>query len=125
MLDEWRVGDVANLGSEARATIDSVLGYYGSKTAHWLSELAHREAPWRDARADLRPGERGDNEIGSGVWTRGEAEVSRSATLVGPLVIDHGAAVDDNQLTFLEDDDLPAPRRRRGRRPNKPQSDPT
>ena len=30
-----------------------------------------------------------------------------------------------NQLSFLEDDTLSAPRRRRGRRPKKPQSDPT
>ena len=41
------------------------------------------------------------------------------------LLEPHGAVVDDNQLTFLEDDDLPATPRRRGRRPNKPQSDPT
>ena len=40
------------------------------------------------------------------------------------LLEPHGAADDDNQLTFLEDDGLPTPRRRRGRRPNKPQSDP-
>ncbi|MCH7787046.1 MAG: transcriptional repressor NrdR, partial [Chloroflexi bacterium] len=32
---------------------------------------------------------------------------------------------DSNQLSFLEDDALSAPRRRRGRRPKKPQSDPT
>jgi lipopolysaccharide/colanic/teichoic acid biosynthesis glycosyltransferase len=32
------------------------------------------------------------------VWTRGEAEVSRSATLVGPLVIDHGASIDEGAV---------------------------
>ena len=45
-----------------------------------------------------RQPQRGDNEIDSGVWTRGDAEVSRSATLVGPLVIDHGAAIDEGAL---------------------------
>jgi uncharacterized phage-associated protein len=35
--------------------------------AHQLSELTHREAPWRDARAGLAPGERGDREISQAV----------------------------------------------------------
>jgi uncharacterized phage-associated protein len=55
---QFRVGDPTEVGGDATAltaeevaTIDSVLGFYGDKSAHWLSELTHREAPWRDARA--------------------------------------------------------------------------
>jgi len=46
-------------------TIDAVLEAYKDKSANWLSELTHTEAPWLDAREreDLAPGERGDAEI--------------------------------------------------------------
>jgi uncharacterized phage-associated protein len=53
-------------GCGPAATVESVravLDYYGDWPAHQLSELTHREAPWRDARAGLAPGERGEREI--------------------------------------------------------------
>ena len=31
-------------------TMDKVIEYYGSKEPHWLSELTHKENPWREAR---------------------------------------------------------------------------
>lgn len=31
-------------------TIDSVIDFYGDKDPHWLSELTHKEDPWRYAR---------------------------------------------------------------------------
>jgi uncharacterized phage-associated protein len=40
-----------------------VLNTYGKKTSQWLSDLTHAESPWRDARGDLAPGERGSSEI--------------------------------------------------------------
>jgi uncharacterized phage-associated protein len=41
----------------------AVLIHYGGKTAHYLSELSHREMPWKEARKGLSPGERGNREI--------------------------------------------------------------
>ena len=59
---EWR-GDPDNLTSEQKETVDAVISFYGPKTSQWLSDLTHREKPWRDARAGLEDGERGGNEI--------------------------------------------------------------
>jgi len=55
--------DVSKFTSNQRETMDSVIGYYGEKSAHWLSELTHAENPWKEAREGLLPGERGSNEI--------------------------------------------------------------
>lgn len=41
------------LPAEALSTLDAVLGAYGARSGRWLSELTHREAPWRTARAGL------------------------------------------------------------------------
>jgi len=56
-------GDVGALDVVARETIDSVLHAYGSKAAHWLSDLTHAERPWRDAREGLAPDDRSEREI--------------------------------------------------------------
>lgn len=49
----------SNLTENEKDTIDKVLDFYGDKEAHWLSELTHRERPWREARqkANALPGE--------------------------------------------------------------------
>jgi uncharacterized phage-associated protein len=59
----WSPGDAGRLSQEERASVDAVLSFYGEKDAFWLSELTHREAPWKDAREGLAPGERGSREI--------------------------------------------------------------
>jgi hypothetical protein len=41
------------LPPEAVSTVDAVLAAYGDRSGRWLSELTHREAPWRAARAGL------------------------------------------------------------------------
>ena len=48
------------------STVDAVLGFYGDKTGQWLSDLTHREDPWKRTRAgdNLRAGERSSTEIG-------------------------------------------------------------
>ncbi|MEO5347929.1 MAG: Panacea domain-containing protein [Magnetococcus sp. YQC-9] len=56
-------GVSANLTASEKETIDAVLGYYGSKSSQYLSDLTHMERPWRDARADLPDTERGEKEI--------------------------------------------------------------
>lgn len=62
-IASWPKGDADQISGVAKETIDAVLGFYGKKSAHWLSELSHREAPWRDARRGLAAGERGSAPI--------------------------------------------------------------
>lgn len=58
-------GPPAGLTDAETSTIDAVLGAYGDESAHRLSELTHREDPWRQARerAGLSERERGDAVI--------------------------------------------------------------
>lgn len=56
-------GDVGQLDYRARETINAVIKFYGDKEAKWLSELSHKERPWREARAGIPDGERGNAEI--------------------------------------------------------------
>ena len=59
----WSRGNPEILSPVQKATVDSVLGFYGDKPSQWLSDLTHREDPWLDARRGLSPGERGFQEI--------------------------------------------------------------
>jgi uncharacterized phage-associated protein len=59
----WPWGHSGSLNESERQTIDSVIAYYGRHSSQWLSELTHREAPWREARAGIPEGEPGTNEI--------------------------------------------------------------
>ncbi len=56
-------GKISNLSIEQKETIDKVLEHYGDKSANWLIELTHLEAPWRNARKGLYQLERGDSVI--------------------------------------------------------------
>jgi len=56
-------GDAGALDSTQRDTVDAILKFYGDKTSQWLSELTHKERPWKEARGDTAPGERSDREI--------------------------------------------------------------
>ncbi|MBI1189152.1 MAG: DUF4065 domain-containing protein [Tepidisphaera sp.] len=56
-------GDFSRLSDGQKESIDSVLKAYGDKSSQWLSDLSHMEEPWKSARKDLRPGERGEAEI--------------------------------------------------------------
>jgi uncharacterized phage-associated protein len=62
-VSKWSVGDPSTLTDEERSSIDAILEHYGDKSAAWLSEATHREDPWRDARGDLGPSDRGTVEI--------------------------------------------------------------
>lgn len=62
-LTSWPEGNPDALSAGESSTVDAVLDFYGDKTGHWLSALTHREAPWRDAREGLDPGERGNERI--------------------------------------------------------------
>ena len=59
----WPHGKTSNLDRKAKETIDSIINFYGKKTAQELSDLSHRETPWLEARKSLAPQERGNNEV--------------------------------------------------------------
>lgn len=52
-----------DLTESQKETIDNVLEYYGDRDPVWLSNLTHKENPWRLARANVPSGERCSNEI--------------------------------------------------------------
>ena len=56
-------GDSSALSKTERDTVASVLRHYGKRSSQWLSDLTHRERPWKEAREGLAPGERGEKEI--------------------------------------------------------------
>ena len=56
-------GNTAKLSDEQIETIDAVIKHYGGKTAQYLSELTHREAPWKSARKGVKAGDRGNKVI--------------------------------------------------------------
>lgn len=63
LIESWSTGDAKRLDTEQQLTINSVVNFYGEKTAQWLSDLTHREKPWLDARRGLDPSDRGSEEI--------------------------------------------------------------
>ena len=62
-VSSWRAGDPLNLTKKQKETINSVLKYYGDKSSQWLSDLTHKEDPWRNARRGLTPSMRGNRTI--------------------------------------------------------------
>lgn len=45
--------DEIDLNSDQIETIESILDFYGDKSPRWLSELTHKERPWRETRGSL------------------------------------------------------------------------
>ncbi len=62
-VDAEPKGDAKKLKKVQKETISAVLKAYGKKAALWLSDLTHREAPWKDARKGLPDGSRSNREI--------------------------------------------------------------
>lgn len=52
----FREGNTENLTDSQKENIQKVLGFYGDKTAQWLSNLTHQEDPWLSARGDTPVG---------------------------------------------------------------------
>ena len=44
-------------------TVNSVLEFYGNKSSQWLSDLTHKEGPWRRARENIPDGSPSTNRI--------------------------------------------------------------
>lgn len=56
-------GNAAALDSKQKAIVDIVTNHYGKWTGQQLSEIAHGERPWINARKGLGPTERGNAVI--------------------------------------------------------------
>jgi len=54
------LGDISKLNEEQKDTIKAVIKYYGDRSSQWLSDLTHKEDPWKKAREGLLDGERGN-----------------------------------------------------------------
>jgi uncharacterized phage-associated protein len=63
----WPRGDLSQLTSDQKLTIDAVLRSYGDLTGQQLSELTHREDPWRNTRAGMGVTERSKRRIPNAV----------------------------------------------------------
>jgi uncharacterized phage-associated protein len=51
-IDTIEGGDAGALTEEQMDTVNTVLEFYGDKSAQWLSDLAHMEDPWKSAWAE-------------------------------------------------------------------------
>jgi len=60
---DWQWGDPDKLDEEQEETVEAVVKHYGKKTGQQLSDLTHRELPWREARRGLGPEQRGNRTI--------------------------------------------------------------
>lgn len=56
-------GNPDNLADSQKETVEAVLHYYGNKSPQWLTDIIHKEVPWREARNGLSDRERGREEI--------------------------------------------------------------
>lgn len=52
-----------NFSRDEIETMEAVLNYYGDKDPQWLSELTHKEAPWKNARSGIPAGQYCDHVI--------------------------------------------------------------
>lgn len=61
--EDFSLGNSQLLNKTQRDTVNSVLEFYGDKSAQWLINLTHNETPWINARKGLDPSDRGNVEI--------------------------------------------------------------
>jgi len=64
--EAFSIGDASSITEKQKENIDKVLMFYGEYTAQQLSDINHQEDPWKDARGDLPPMARSQNEITTG-----------------------------------------------------------
>lgn len=62
-VSQWPYGDPNTFSKKQRATLKSVLKFYGKKPSQWLSDLTHKEDPWKNARKGLSVNARGNRVI--------------------------------------------------------------
>ncbi|HWP67467.1 MAG TPA: type II toxin-antitoxin system antitoxin SocA domain-containing protein [Candidatus Limnocylindria bacterium] len=63
LITAWPWGNANALDWSEQGTVNGVLNFYGRRDAQWLSDLTHRELPWRQARRGLPAGARSSATI--------------------------------------------------------------
>ena len=63
MIESWPQGDPEALSADQRETVEQVIKGYGKFSSQELSDLTHREDPWKDAREGYPPTMRSNVEI--------------------------------------------------------------
>ena len=53
----------SELQEDEKDVINKVLDFYADKSAQWLSDLSHKESPWKDAREGIPDGAPSNKEI--------------------------------------------------------------
>jgi uncharacterized phage-associated protein len=61
-VSEWD-GNPDALTADEKETVEAVLRFYGKYPSMELSNMTHKESPWRDAREGMHSAQRGDEEI--------------------------------------------------------------
>lgn len=62
-VSKWERGNARKLDKDQKETVDAVLKHYGNKTGQELSDLTHREEPWRNARSNTETSQGKSPEI--------------------------------------------------------------
>lgn len=85
-----------DLTLEQQDTVNAVIDAYGHKSAQWLSDKTHSEAPWMNARCGLHDNERCTQEITQNDITAYYSTITQNGTedkdddsLVGSIVFQH------------------------------------
>jgi uncharacterized phage-associated protein len=86
-VSTWQ-GDSSNLTADENETIAVIVESYGRMDGRELSQLSHRERPWRTARGDLPTGARSNNLIDLDEMADyyGSLETSNDSTPIDELV---------------------------------------
>ncbi len=111
------LGDPGALGERSQMTVNAVLSVYGAWTSQALSDLTHREGPWRLARVGLSSEEPGNviitldsmREYYGAVDTPERRHITAFGTKINPLVqymqdMDDDEAALIDELSKLDDD---------------------
>jgi uncharacterized phage-associated protein len=62
IVKKWD-GNPDAISQEGQETVLAVVGFYGKLSSHELSDLTHKEDPWKNARLGVAPNQRGDEVI--------------------------------------------------------------
>jgi len=62
-LSDFSAIEDYSFNTAQKTTMNKVLSFYGDKDPNWLSELTHKEAPWKEARVNVKMGEHSERVI--------------------------------------------------------------
>lgn len=106
VVREWVTGRAEALGSTVREVVADVVDRYGGLSAEQLSQISHREAPWRRARRGTPDAARSDAVIARrDIVEFYRVQAGHRSTAVGDAVASarlEGADPDEKTLGLME-----------------------